>query len=166
MVNHPNRGKKARATRQADTSGTNYRYILIDPYAKTVTEHNDPRLTTEPHPYLDALYEIMECGHVEWHAIASTKPKHVLILDETGLFHDPIPPTFSFNGISVVGKAMITGSGRGHRSSSPATISLDQVRSVVKFDVLPKQRHQPIIKTFDTTEELFAELAARRGKGF
>jgi hypothetical protein len=47
------------------------RYILVDPHNRTLTDATDLRLDTESRPYLDALYEIMDCYHVEWHEIGS-----------------------------------------------------------------------------------------------
>jgi hypothetical protein len=48
------------------------RYVLIDPYTKIVAEAENPLLAHEPEPYLSTLYEIMDCGTVEWHDIVST----------------------------------------------------------------------------------------------
>jgi hypothetical protein len=141
------------------------RYILIDPFARTVTEASDPRLDTEPRPYLYTLYEIMGCYRVEWHPIVSFKPKHVLILDESGMHRTPRPPTFAFNNILVVGRAVVTALGRGKRSSSGATVPLEKVKALVNFDVPPKEYRRPTIETFATVEEMMAAVAACRGKG-
>jgi hypothetical protein len=82
------------------------------------------------------------------------------------LLRDPIPPTFAFAGVPVVGKAVVTGRGRGNRSSSAATVSVEQIKALVNFDV--PQRGGPRnleIKTFDTPEEMEDFIRAHRGKG-
>jgi hypothetical protein len=120
---------------------------------------------TTPLTTLMLPYEIMGCYRVEWHPIVSFGPRHVLILEEDGMHRTPRPPTFAFNDIPVVGRAVVTALGRGRLSSSAATVPPEKDKALVNFDVPPKEYRRPTIKTYAKAEEMFAARPPVEARG-
>ena len=138
------------------------RYILIDPFAQTVTEASDPDLAYEQDKprarrHLATLYRIMGCYGVEWQNMRLT-PKHDILMDEDAGLQKPQRPTFGIGNQHLIGKAVILG--RRGRSSIACSLPLAKVQASVRFDVGPKVVQQREFKTFDTLEEMQAFRAA------
>jgi hypothetical protein len=141
------------------------RYILIDPYTKTVTEASNPALAYEKARtgnttlrHRETLYQIIGCHRIEWHDLRII-PQHDILIDENASFMKPQPPSFLLGGVHVIGRAVILG--RRGRNSVMCSLPLDRVTPHVRFDAGPKTVHPPEIITFETYEELQAFRATR-----
>jgi hypothetical protein len=136
------------------------RYILIDPYAKTVTEGVDPRLDVKgdnSRSHLHALRELLNCGTVEWVSMAGVTPRHDILLDEIAGIEKPQPPTFVIGDVHLIGRAVILGL-RG-RNSTACSLPLERVQKSVRFDAGPKVMRQPVIRSYASVEQMMANQA-------
>lgn len=93
--------------------------ILIDPFAKTVTE-------LDFSGKFEHAYKLIECNIIEFSYVL---PSHTLMIDEEGLFKNPQMP-FNFNGYTFVGRALLTG---GTSGIKPVTATIEEVRLLTLF---------------------------------
>lgn len=140
------------------------RYIMIDPYLKTVSDGEEKKFDVKgdsSRSFLNAAYNMIGCHTIEMYDM-QIKPKHVITFDGEGLLKTPQAPAFIIGNMHVIGRAIILGS-RGADCKS-ATISVDRVANAVHFGVPARAVEQPTVKGFATIEELQAYITSQPQK--
>lgn len=100
------------------------RTILIDPFTRTVTEHDTDTS-------LDKLYELLDCECITVVAIGA---KHALILDDEGLLKPKDKQEYFWwhgSASPFAGKALIVGDEEGE--DRDATCHVEEVADTVIF---------------------------------
>ena len=108
------------------------RYILIDPYAKSVTAEVDPNIEVPAQGVRhQTIFRILDCQGYETQLLG-TRPSHAILADEEGMHKTPQPPSFKFGEMHLVGKAMILGC-RASRLIE-CSLSVERVEKPIRFD--------------------------------
>ncbi len=101
--------------------------ILIDPFAKTVTE-------VEVAPGIDAIYKLI--GQDIFDVVTLTASGDAAYVDDEGLYRDN-QKAFALPGLyggTLAGKALILGTDAEGGSRSPVTLTVETITELVEWD--------------------------------
>lgn len=137
------------------------RVILIDPWNQTVfaTSKLDGyrdyyRLLSGASPE-GLRHTRVSCFDI---TMVNAPPNHLLVVDDEGFLKEE-QAFFQLDGRTFAGRAVLVGGGAGEEEG-PASANLDEVLRLVTWIPLSTKVcvNRPIIRSFETTEELIAFL--------